>query len=83
MGVIAVNAGSLLNTKMVAEVYGRYWYSAGKGADILYDLTISEVDKGITGKYFDNAKGSFAQAHPDAYSRTGIDQLITTTRNLL
>lgn len=83
ISVIAVNPGSLLNTKMVAEAYGRHWSPADKGADILYNLAISEDYKGVTGKYFDNDRGSFAQAHPDAYSKQKIDQLIQTTREYL
>ena len=83
IAVIAVNPGSLLNTKMAAQAYGRHWSSADKGADILYDLAVSKEYKGITGKYFDNDKGSFGPAHPDAYSKTEIDQLIYATRNLL
>ncbi len=83
VAVIAVNPGSLLNTKMAAEAYGRSWSSADKGADILYDLAISEDFKGITGKYFDNDQGGFAQAHPDAYSESKIDRLIHTTKNLI
>lgn len=80
--IIAVNPGSLLNTKMVAEAYGRHMSSAEKGADILYDLAVSERYKGITGKYFDNDQGCFASAHPDAYNQTKIDQLIHATRKL-
>lgn len=83
VAVIAVNPGSLLNTKMVAEAYGRSWSSADKGADILYDLAVSEDFKGISGKYFDNDQGDFSQAHPDAYSEIKIEQLIQTTQNLI
>ncbi len=81
--VIAVNPGSLLNTKMVAQAYGRHPPSADKGADILYDLAVSQDYKGITGRYFDNDQGDFAQAHPDAYNKNKIDQLIQTTQNLI
>lgn len=83
ISVIAVNPGSLLNTKMATEAYGQYWSSADKGADILYDLAVSEDYKGITAKYFDNDKGSFGPAHPDAYSESQIDKLIHTTKNLI
>ena len=81
--VIAVNPGSLLNTKMAAEAYGQHWSSADKGADILYDLAVSGDYKGITGKYFDNDKGGFGPAHPDAYSKTEIDKLINATDTLI
>ena len=83
IAVIAVNPGSLLDTKMVAEAYGRSWSPADKGADIIYDLSVSEAYKGVTGKYFDNDQGRFANAHPDAYNRTEIDRLIHTTQNLV
>lgn len=83
ISVIAVNPGSLLNTKMAAEAYGQYWSSADKGADILYDLAVSQDYEGVTGKYFDNDKGSFGPAHPDAYSETKIDTLINTTKVLI
>lgn len=83
IAVIAVNPGSLLNTKMAKEAYGQHWSSADKGADILYNLAISEEYKGVTGKYFDNDKGGFAQAHPDAYSETNIDKLLNTTKTVM
>ena len=55
--VIAVNPGSLLNTKMVQEAYGQHWSSANKGSDLLVDLATSSGFEGITGKYFDNDLG--------------------------
>ncbi|WP_298516175.1 SDR family NAD(P)-dependent oxidoreductase [uncultured Kordia sp.] len=81
--VIAVNPGSLLNTNMVKEAFGTHWSSADKGADILYDLTVSEEHKGITGKYFDNDKGSYGNAHPDAYDKEKIQKLINKTENII
>lgn len=83
MAVIAVNPGSLLNTKMVREAFGQHWASADKGADILCDLAVADGYKGITGKYFDNDRGGFGPAHPDADSRNKIDKLIQTTKALL
>ncbi|MEM6698134.1 MAG: SDR family NAD(P)-dependent oxidoreductase [Bacteroidota bacterium] len=79
ISVIAVNPGSLLNTRMVQEAYGRYWSSADKGANILYDLAVSQQYEGITGKYFDNDKGGFGAAHADAYKEVLIKQLMETT----
>jgi hypothetical protein len=85
--VIALNPGSLLNTKMVSEAYGHHWSPATKGSDILYDLAVSEEYNGITGKYFDNDKGNpkghFSEAHPDAYDDQLIAELITNTENIL
>lgn len=85
--VIAVNPGSLLNTKMAKEAYGQHWSSADKGRDILCDLAISNEYKGITGKYFDNDKGNpkgdFAKAHPDAYDGELISKLINKTKEII
>lgn len=81
--VIAVNPGSLLNTKMANEAYGTYWSPAEKGVEILYDLAISDQHKSMTGKYFDNDNGAYAPAHSDAYNEAAIEKLIEVTENLL
>lgn len=85
--VIAVNPGSLLNTKMVSEAYGQHWAPADKGGAILYELAISDEYRHDTGKYFDNDKGAdkghFSNAHPDAYDQEKIDQLVVATKSLL
>lgn len=87
IAVIAVNPGSLLNTNMVKEAYGRYWSSASKGGNILYDLAISEEYNGITGKYFDNDKGEekgiFGNAHQDAYDEKRIEKLMQITNSMM
>lgn len=84
--VIAVNPGSLLNTKMAKEAYGQHWSPADKGVDILYDLATSEAYKNDSGKYFDNDKGDpkghFSPAHPDAYNEDLITALLTKTEVL-
>ncbi|MEM1408602.1 MAG: SDR family NAD(P)-dependent oxidoreductase [Bacteroidota bacterium] len=80
---IAVNPGSLLNTKMVQEAYGQYWSSADKGADILFDLAVNEVHENNSGKYFDNDRGVFAKAHSEAYSVSKTDALISMTEKIL
>lgn len=81
--VIPVNPGSLLNTNMVREAFGQFWSSADKGAQILFDLSVSEQYEGITGQYFDNDQGAFGKAHPDAYDEAKIDQLLQATKNIL
>lgn len=83
INVIAVNPGSLLNTNMVKKAFGKHWSSADKGANILYELAVSEDYKGDSEKYFDNDRGTFAEAHPDAYNETKIKKLITTTAKIL
>lgn len=83
LNVIAVNPGSLLNTNMVKEAFGKHWSSADKGANILYELVVSEDYGDASGKYFDNDRGTFAEAHPDAHNETKIKKLITTTAKIL
>ena len=83
INAIAVNPGSLLNTNMVKEAFGNYWSSADKGANILYELAVSDEYQDASGKYFDNDRGTFAEAHPDAYDEKKIHQLISTTIKIL
>lgn len=83
VSVIAVNPGSLLNTKMVTEAYGQYWSSADKGADIIYELSISDKHKGVSGQYFDNDAGIYNKAHADAYNDEAIKKLIEITEKLI
>jgi NAD(P)-dependent dehydrogenase (short-subunit alcohol dehydrogenase family) len=81
--VIAVNPGSLLNTKMAKEAYGQAWSPADKGANILYELALDDKHKNQSGKYFDNDNGFYANAHPDNYNKVAIDELITQTRKII
>lgn len=81
--VIAVNPGSLLNTRMVKEAYGQHWSPAEKGGDILYVLATSEQFTNSTGQYFDNDQGQFNQAHADAYDALKIQELIKQTNQLI
>ncbi|GAA4278706.1 SDR family NAD(P)-dependent oxidoreductase [Aquimarina mytili] len=87
VALIAVNPGSLLNTRMVAEAYGQHWSPATKGSDILFDLAVSAAYNGITGKYFNNDKGSpkgtFGPAHQDAYDEDKITVLINKTEEII
>lgn len=87
IAVIAVNPGSLLNTKMVQEAYGKHWSSADKGAQILYELAISETYAHATGTYFDNdqgdPKGDFGTAHADAYDAQKIAKLLEITASVV
>ncbi|PKA96368.1 short subunit dehydrogenase [Flavobacteriaceae bacterium MAR_2009_75] len=79
--VVAVNPGSLLNTKMAKEAYGQHWSPADKGVDILYDLSMTDLAK--TGQYFDNDKGSYATAHADAYNSSKIEELVSLNDNII
>ena len=85
--IIAVNPGSLLNTKMANEAYGQHWSSADKGVNILFDLALNDTYKDNSGEYFDNDKGEekgfFSPAHEDAYNQNKIEALLTTTKTLI
>lgn len=64
--VIAVNPGSLLNTRMVQEGFGRSRAGVEVGVDILSRAALSDDFASATGRYFDNDSGRFAPPHPDA-----------------
>jgi len=83
ISIVAVNPGSLLNTRMVQEAFGHHWSPAEKGADILFDLSTTPQIAKYHGKYFDNDQGIIAEAHPEAYDRKKIDALQSVTRSLL
>jgi len=83
IAVVAVNPGSLLNTNMVREAYGKFWSSADKGADILYDLATLENYGEAAGKYFDNDQERYGKAHADAYDGVAIEKLILATEEIL
>ncbi|MEM9717714.1 MAG: SDR family NAD(P)-dependent oxidoreductase [Bacteroidota bacterium] len=83
IAVIALNPGSLLNTRMVQEAFGRFWAPADKGAQIINELSLSDAYKGITGAYFDNDQGSWGKAHVDAYNEGNVEELIWKTDTLL
>ncbi len=83
IATIALNPGSLLNTKMVQEAYGKFWSPADKGADIIYQLATDDNYLAHSGEYYDNDRGQFGPAHPDAYDNDKIAKLITTTEVLI
>lgn len=87
VNIIAVNPGSLLNTNMVKEAYGKHWSSAEKGSNILSKLAVSEEFNDDSGKYFDNDKGedigSFGDAHINAYDKTLTENLLNKTVSLI
>lgn len=83
IAVVALNPGSLLNTNMVKEAYGRFWSSADKGADIIYDLALAKTFKEIDGEYYDNDRGGFGSAHPDAYDANIVEALMQKTKHII
>jgi len=83
VSTIALNPGSLLNTNMVREAYGKFWSSADKGADIIFDLATVATHIDNSGNYYDNDKGDYGLAHPDAYKTELQEQLINQTDKYL
>ena len=91
INVIAVNPGSLLNTRMANDAYGQHWSSADKGADILVALAVSDEFANETGRYFDNdikgehgdKRGEFGTPHSDALNKSAIEKLIENTEQIL
>jgi len=83
ISVVALNPGSLLDTKMVREGFGQIWSSADKGADIICRLATTSNPKEDSGKYFDNDKGDFGRAHGDAYDTAKINELIQWTNQII
>lgn len=85
--VIPVNPGSLLNTKMVQEAYGRHWSPATKGSNILVSLATEKEYANVTGKYFDNDLGNpvggFGSTHVDATNENKIAELMDVTHQLI
>ncbi|MEM8585530.1 MAG: hypothetical protein AAGF87_14720 [Bacteroidota bacterium] len=83
LNVIAVNPGSLLNTNMVREGFGFHQAPADMGANILYELALSNHYKNDSGKYFDNDRGSFGHIHPYGQDQANTNMLIKTTEKLI
>lgn len=83
LGVVAVNPGSLLNTKMAHEAYGQYWSPAEKGVAIVRQLALEYSKEEIQGKYFDNDQGEFTKAHSDSYKESLVLNLINQTKKIV
>lgn len=83
VSVVAVNPGSLLDTRMVREAYGTSWAPAEKGARVLAQLALIQLPHERSGEYFDNDAGEFRQAHPDVYNQNEVENLVQRTERLL
>lgn len=71
--VNALHPGSLLNTKMVREAYGKSWGEPDEGAEAIVYLALSPGLKQASGKYFDQKKE--ARADRQAYDREARGKL--------
>lgn len=74
--VVAVNPGSLLASKMVKEGYGISGNDLSIGADILREAALGASFADVTGKYFDNDSGRFAQPHAAAMDKEHSAQVM-------
>ena len=63
--VIALNPGSLIDTKMVQEGFGHAAKDITVGTDILVRAALSDEFANANGQYFDNDSNQFADPHPD------------------
>ena len=82
-GIIAVNPGSLLASKMVKESFGIQGNDLSIGADILARLAVDDEFKNTTAKYYDNDKGYIADPHRDALNPAKCQQVTNTIERIL
>jgi len=81
--VIAVNPGSFLGSKMVKQAYGIAGEDLRIGADILCRAALSEAFANVSGQYFDNDAGDFAQPHRDALDAAKCQAVIDAIDGVL
>ncbi|MEM1030319.1 MAG: SDR family NAD(P)-dependent oxidoreductase [Myxococcota bacterium] len=74
--VIAVNPGSMLGTKMVAEAFGSKGKDVGIGVRALQFAALDPAAAHRNGTYFDQDRGDFGPPHPDALDDTKCDKVI-------
>lgn len=65
-GIIAVNPGSFLKTKMVREAYGVSGNTIDVGVEALVGAALDDTFRRASGRYFDNDQGRFSAPHLDA-----------------
>lgn len=81
--LIAVNPASFLGSKMVKQAYGSEGKDLNIGADVLVRAALSEEFSKVTGRYFDNDIGDWAQPHPDALNNGKCEALITAMDKIM
>ena len=80
---IAINPGSLLDTKMVQEAFGRTNGGAEIGANLLVRAALDHEFSSATGKYFDNDAKRFNDPHPDALDHNKVSVLMQAMQKLI
>jgi NAD(P)-dependent dehydrogenase (short-subunit alcohol dehydrogenase family) len=81
--IIAVNPGSLLNTKMVKEAFGLGSKDIRIGAEILTRAALADEFAAASGQYFDNDSGRFASPHPDALDPQKSEEIVRNIETVL
>ena len=74
--VVAVNPGSMLGSKMVQEGFGVSGGDLNIGADIIRRAALSDEFVGMSGRYFDNDSGRFAEPHSDALNAVNRQNVV-------
>ncbi len=74
--IVAVNPGSLLDSKMVKEAFGQARGGVDIGAAILVRAALSDEFKDANGQYFDNDSGRFAPPHADALDPQKCEEVV-------
>ncbi len=81
--IIAVNPGSLLNSKMVREATGSEGRDIGIGARILFRAVLSEEFADASGCYYDNDNEQFADPHADALDAEKTGQVVSAIEQVI
>ena len=79
--MVGVNPGSMLGTKMVREGFGAEGADISIGARCLAWLATAPGEE-LTGLYYDNDRGSFAPAHPEATDPERIAALMAVLERI-
>lgn len=80
---IAINPGSLLDTKMVQEAFGRTNGGAEIGANLLVRAALDDEFASASGMYFDNDAKRFNDPHPDALDASKNKLLVAHIEQLI
>lgn len=81
--VVAVNPGSMLGTKMVAQAYGVAGGDVRIGAEVLRRAALDDEFAAASGRYFDNDAGRFAEPHPDALDPRKVAEVVRVVEAVL
>ena len=79
---IAINPKSFLGSKMVKSAYGIDGHDLMIGAKVLRDAATLDEFEGASGKYYDNDREQFAEAHPDVYDEERRQELMETLNSI-